>query len=88
MTLLDENGDGKDPRTLPIEALAGFESRIAKAIRAKCLDCCCGVQSEVARCHLTSCSLWPFRMGKSPWLSNARKDADNPPNFTKKGHEE
>lgn len=86
--LLDENGDGKDPRTLPIEALDGFESRIAKAIRAKCLDCCCGSSAEVAKCHLTFCSLWPFRMGKSPWLANASKG--KVPSWVKseEGHEE
>lgn len=34
-----------------------------KAIRLKCLDCCCGNSAEVRRCDLRKCPLWPFRMG-------------------------
>ena len=34
-----------------------------KAIRYKCLDCCCFDQVEVRNCELTECSLWPYRMG-------------------------
>lgn len=37
-----------------------------KAIRAKCLDCCCGQQREVALCPCSDCPLYPFRMGKNP----------------------
>ncbi len=37
-----------------------------KAIRAKCLDCCCGNTREVRECPITSCPIWPFRMGKRP----------------------
>ncbi len=37
-----------------------------KAIRAKCIDCCCGQRAEVRRCQLTACPLWPFRLGKNP----------------------
>lgn len=36
----------------------------AKAIRAKCLDCCCWQQAEVLRCPCKSCALWRFRLGK------------------------
>lgn len=38
-----------------------------KAIRAKCLDCCCGQQNEVKLCPCTDCVLYPFRMGKNPY---------------------
>ena len=38
----------------------------AKAIRYKCLDCCCGSSSEVAKCNIRECSLWEFRFGKNP----------------------
>jgi hypothetical protein len=34
-----------------------------KAIREKCLDCCCWSQHLVRRCEITDCSLWPFRLG-------------------------
>jgi len=38
-----------------------------KAIRAKCLDCCCGQKEEVKLCPATSCPLYPFRLGKNPF---------------------
>lgn len=38
-----------------------------KAIRAKCLDCCCGSSAEVASCTATACALFPFRFGKNPY---------------------
>ena len=38
-----------------------------KAIREKCLRCCCDQPNEVALCHIEACPLWPFRMGKNPY---------------------
>lgn len=38
-----------------------------KAIRAKCLDCCCGSSNEVRLCTAESCALHPFRLGKNPY---------------------
>ena len=38
-----------------------------KAIRAKCIDCCCGLIMEVPRCTCEDCALFPFRMGKNPY---------------------
>ena len=38
-----------------------------KAIRAKCLDCCCGQRLEVKLCTATTCPLYAFRMGKNPY---------------------
>lgn len=43
------------------------KNRPLKAIRQKCLDCCVYKPSEVRRCHITSCPLWPYRMGKNPF---------------------
>ncbi len=42
-----------------------MEERITrgKAIRLKCLDCCCGNHAEVRRCPATNCPLWRYRMG-------------------------
>lgn len=37
-----------------------------KAIRAKCLDCCCGIAQEVKLCPITDCPLYPYRMGHNP----------------------
>ncbi len=40
--------------------------RPLKAIRAKCLDCCCGQMSVIRDCPIPECSLHPYRMGKRP----------------------
>ena len=42
-----------------------------KAIRAYCLDCCCGSSNEVDLCprdgeHGTLCALWKYRKGHNP----------------------
>jgi len=37
-----------------------------KAIRRKCIDCCCGSSKTVEKCPVTTCSLYPYRFGKSP----------------------
>jgi len=37
-----------------------------KAIRKKCLQCCCGQVVEVRECHITDCAIWLYRMGKRP----------------------
>lgn len=37
-----------------------------KAIRAKCLDCCCGQVNEVNLCPSTDCPLFEYRLGKNP----------------------
>lgn len=37
-----------------------------KAMRAKCLDCCCGSAQEVKLCPITDCPLYPYRMGHNP----------------------
>ena len=44
------------------------EKRVSpvKAIRLKCLDCCCGSSHEVKQCPATNCPLHPFRDGHNP----------------------
>ena len=44
------------------------EKRISalKAIRLKCLDCCCNQREEVKLCPAKGCPLWSFRLGKNP----------------------
>jgi hypothetical protein len=37
-----------------------------KAVRAKCLDCCCGQRKEVRQCQILDCPLWHYRMGRRP----------------------
>ena len=38
-----------------------------KAIKEKCLDCCCGQKKEVEECPMNECALYPFRLGKNPY---------------------
>ena len=45
---------------------------LLKAIRANCLECSGGRRSEIERCHLTECSLWPYRLGRDPTPSRTR----------------
>ena len=35
-----------------------------KAIRLKCLGCCCGSAMEVRLCAAQGCPLWRYRLGK------------------------
>ena len=44
-----------------------MQTNPVKAIREKCLDCCCGSSKEVSACALEDCSLRPFRYGKNPY---------------------
>lgn len=37
-----------------------------KAIRANCMACCNEQYSEVEKCHVPQCPLWPWRFGKRP----------------------
>ena len=49
-----------------------------RAIKEKCLDCCCGDRNEVKLCTCKDCSLYPFRFGKNPNrkpMSEERKQA-------------
>lgn len=40
-----------------------------RAIRFKCLDCCCGSYYEVKMCTCENCSLYPFREGRNPFVA-------------------
>lgn len=44
-----------------------MQTNPVKAIRAKCLDCCCGSAHAVSLCPCEDCSLFPFRFGKNPY---------------------
>jgi len=46
-----------------------------KAIRLKCLDCCCGNSAEVRRCHMTNCPLHRYRLGREK--SAVAQDSEN-----------
>ena len=69
----EENLIGKSPRSVSkADLLAlGHPTSPGKAIRAKCLDCCCGSESEVRKCVQHDCPLWPMRMGRNPFHASA-----------------
>lgn len=62
----------------------------AKAIRLKCLECCCGQSAEVRRCHIESCALWRYRMGKeeNDDLKPVRKNSEKIDDFEDEDFEE
>jgi len=37
-----------------------------KAMRAKCMQCCCNQVLEIRLCTITDCALHPYRMGRRP----------------------
>ena len=59
-----------------------------KAIRAKCLDCCCGHPSEVRICTALKCPLYPYRMGKRPKVGEDTPAEVNPSIFTAEAEKE
>lgn len=50
-----------------------------KAIRLKCLDCCCGSYAEVRQCSATNCPLYRYRMGREEPAENPAHAAENSP---------
>ena len=60
---------GKHPVDVPSEILSlKFRAQNPlRAIREKCLDCCCGNAAEVRKCVAVDCPSWPFRMGTNPF---------------------
>jgi hypothetical protein len=61
---------GRDPREMSHDELRQTgHNQISplKALRLKCLDCCCGSANEVRLCTAVDCPSWPFRLGKTPW---------------------
>ena len=69
---------GKDPRKLSGETLSLYfrAKNPLKALRERCLDCCCGQQSEVRKCTAVNCPSWPFRMGTNPFRQKRVMSAD------------
>ena len=76
-SLLEISGDkidggelvGVRPSDVPLEILSlKFRAQNPlRAVRAKCLDCCCGNTAEVRKCVATDCPLWPLRLGSNPF---------------------
>jgi hypothetical protein len=53
-----------------------------RAIRGKCLDCCCEQVKAIRECRIETCALWPYRMGHRPPKTGkgtvSAVDAQNP----------
>jgi hypothetical protein len=60
---------GADPRDVPLAILSRYhrEANPLRALRARCLDCCCGSANEVRKCTAVVCPSWPFRLGINPF---------------------
>jgi hypothetical protein len=48
---------GKRPAGMPVTP----KLYLYRAIRAKCLDCCCEVMAEIVHCQVTDCALYSLR---------------------------
>lgn len=49
----------------------------AKAIRAKCIDCCCGSEHEVRLCPCTECPLYRYRLGREDGEGKVTRQRQN-----------
>lgn len=74
MRLIKRNADGStegvDPRSVShanLNAAGHFKKGLIDVIRDKCVDCCAGSLSEVAKCTAVRCANWPYRMGSNPF---------------------
>jgi hypothetical protein len=66
-------------RGIFLKALSGSR---ANAIKAKCLDCCCFQQIEVAHCATVTCPLHKFRpYQKHAFLAKASEKYSTPDNL-------
>lgn len=45
-----------------------------KAIKAKCMECCCYQREEVKQCPVEACALWSFRLGKNPYRAKSTRE--------------
>ena len=59
----------RKPSLSDLQALGHEPMSAQKALRLRCLDCCCGSSGEVRVCAFRKCASWPFRLGSSPWKS-------------------
>jgi hypothetical protein len=60
---------GKRPEDVPSEILSRYyrAKNPLRALRGRCLDCCCDNGAEVRKCVSVDCPSWPFRLGKNPF---------------------
>ena len=49
-------------------------TNVLRAIRLKCYDCSSYQSNEVKDCPVTTCPLYPFRLGKNPFRRKLTED--------------
>ena len=65
---MSETSEVQKPPINPVKTSVENDSASTplKAIRKKCLDCCCNDRKEVKLCPCLDCPLWNFRTGHYP----------------------
>jgi hypothetical protein len=65
----DGSTEGKHPRDADVDVMREIHepAPLLRVIRAKCLDCSAGVESEIRKCTAVGCALWPYRMATNPF---------------------
>ena len=66
---------GLDPAFLSVGALKALGHPITplKAILVHCVECGGSSYAEANKCTLTSCPLWPYRMGRNPFHAKSKR---------------
>jgi hypothetical protein len=61
--------EGKHPRDADVDVMCEIHepAPLLRVIRAKCLDCSTGMESEVRKCTAIGCAMWPYRMVTNPF---------------------
>ena len=69
---------GRVPTDVSVEILSEkFRAQNPlRALRARCLDCCCGDASEVRKCVAVDCPSWPFRIARNPFRKRVQLSAE------------
>jgi hypothetical protein len=65
----DGSTEGRHPRDADVDVMREIHepAPLLRVIRAKCLDCSAGVESEIRKCTAVGCALWPYRMATNPF---------------------
>jgi len=72
----EKEEDSEDTGISSKEYIRSLCSKISpvKAIRKFCLECVGGNRNYVRECECAHCPLWPFRMGKNPFIERDLTD--------------
>jgi hypothetical protein len=65
----DGSTEGKHPRDADVDVMREIHEPgpLLRVIRAKCIDCSGGSESEARKCTAIGCALWPYRMASNPF---------------------